>query len=108
MLAARRRAAVAVASGVGAVVLAAAPASAHGTMGDPVSRVAQCYAENPESPRSDACKAAVAAGGTQALYDWNGIRIGDVAGRHQARIPDGRLCSAGNDEFKGLDLARAD
>ncbi|MGW2688120.1 lytic polysaccharide monooxygenase auxiliary activity family 9 protein [Streptomyces sp. NPDC001414] len=58
--------------------------------------------------RSDACKAAVAAGGTQALYDWNGIRIGDVAGRHQARIPDGRLCSAGDDEFRGLDLARAD
>ncbi|MEU6147164.1 lytic polysaccharide monooxygenase [Streptomyces sp. NPDC047081] len=94
--------------------LAAAPASAHGTMGDPVSRVAQCYAENPESPKSDACRAAVAAGGTpsgggtQALYDWNGIRIGDANGQHQALIPDGKLCSANNDEFKGLDLARAD
>ncbi|MGW1618629.1 lytic polysaccharide monooxygenase auxiliary activity family 9 protein [Streptomyces sp. NPDC002172] len=108
MLATRRQIAVAVALGVGAVTLAAAPASAHGTMGDPVSRVAQCYAENPESPTSDACKAAVAAGGTQALYDWNGIRIGDANGRHQALIPDGKLCSAGNDEFKGLDLARAD
>ncbi|MGW2959539.1 lytic polysaccharide monooxygenase auxiliary activity family 9 protein [Streptomyces sp. NPDC001220] len=108
MFAARRRAAAVVALGVGAVALAAAPASAHGTMGDPVSRVAQCYAENPESPKSAACKAAVAAGGTQALYDWNGIRIGDANGQHRARIPDGRLCSAGNDEFKGLDLARAD
>ncbi|TQJ87059.1 lytic polysaccharide monooxygenase [Streptomyces sp. SLBN-31] len=88
--------------------LAATPASAHGTMGDPVSRVAQCYAENPESPRSDACKAAVATGGTQALYDWNGIRIGDADGRHQQLIPDGKLCSANNEEFKGLDLARAD
>ncbi|WP_436848105.1 lytic polysaccharide monooxygenase auxiliary activity family 9 protein [Streptomyces collinus] len=88
--------------------LAAAPASAHGTMGDPVSRVSQCYAEGPENPRSAACKAAVAAGGTQALYDWNGIRIGDAAGRHRELIPDGRLCSAGNEEFKGLDLARAD
>ncbi|MEU6356046.1 lytic polysaccharide monooxygenase [Streptomyces sp. NPDC047072] len=88
--------------------LAAAPASAHGSMGDPVSRVAQCYAEGPESPKSDACRAAVAAGGTQALYDWNGIRIGDANGRHQELIPDGRLCSANNDEFKGLDLARAD
>ncbi|WP_030041403.1 lytic polysaccharide monooxygenase, partial [Streptomyces resistomycificus] len=29
-------------------------------------------------------------------------------GRHQALIPDGELCSAGNDAFKGLDLARAD
>lgn len=88
--------------------LAAAPASAHGTMGTPVSRVLTCYAENPESPKSDACKAAVAAGGTQAFYDWNGVRIGDVDGQHQQRIPDGKLCSAGNDEFKALDLARAD
>lgn len=88
--------------------LAAAPAAAHGSMGDPVSRVSQCYAEGPESPKSDACKAAVAAGGTQALYDWNGIRIGDAGGRHQELIPDGKLCSAGADAFKGLDLARAD
>ncbi|MFF7386356.1 lytic polysaccharide monooxygenase [Streptomyces griseoluteus] len=88
--------------------LAAAPASAHGSMGGPVSRVAQCFAEGPESPKSAACRAAVAAGGTQALYDWNGVRIGDAGGRHQELIPDGKLCSAGNDEFKGLDLARAD
>ncbi|MFD3628882.1 lytic polysaccharide monooxygenase [Streptomyces sp. NPDC058698] len=109
-MSARRKAAVAA---VGLVPLAltglsAAPASAHGSMGDPVSRVAQCYAEGPESPRSAACKAAVAAGGTQALYDWNGVRIGDAGGRHQELIPDGRLCSAGNEAFKGLDLARAD
>ncbi|MFJ9539358.1 lytic polysaccharide monooxygenase [Streptomyces sp. NPDC101225] len=88
--------------------LATTPASAHGTMGDPVSRVSQCYAEGPEHPRSAACKAVVAAGGTQALYDWNGIRIGDAAGQHRKLIPDGKLCSANNEEFKGLDLARAD
>ncbi|MGW1957367.1 lytic polysaccharide monooxygenase [Streptomyces sp. NPDC001920] len=88
--------------------LASAPASAHGSMGDPVSRVSQCYAEGPESPKSDACRAAVAAGGTQALYDWNGIRIGDAAGRHRELIPDGKLCSANSEAFKGLDLARAD
>ncbi|GAX52666.1 lytic polysaccharide monooxygenase auxiliary activity family 9 protein [Streptomyces olivochromogenes] len=111
-MSARRKAAVlAVAVGVAPVALtalAAAPAVAHGTMGDPVSRVFQCYAENPESPKSSACEAAVATGGTQALYDWNGIRIGDANGGHQRLIPDGKLCSAGNDEFKGLDLARAD
>jgi chitin-binding protein len=88
--------------------LTATPAAAHGSMGDPVSRVAQCFGEGPESPKSAACKAAVTAGGTQALYDWNGIRIGDAAGRHQQLIPDGKLCSAGNEQFKGLDLARAD
>ncbi len=106
-----RRKAAAVGLGLAAPALAAlsaAPAAAHGSMGDPVSRVAQCYAQGPQSPRSDACRAAVAAGGAQALYDWNGIRIGDANGRHQELIPDGRLCSAGNEEFKGLDLARAD
>lgn len=108
---ARRKVAVVAALGLtplALTALAAAPASAHGTMGDPVSRVAQCYAEGPESPKSDACKAAVAVGGTQALYDWNGVRIGDANGQHQSLIPDGKLCSANNDEFKGLDLARAD
>ena len=108
---ARRKAAAVAALGLtplALTALATAPASAHGSMGDPVSRVSQCYAEGPESPRSQACRAAVAAGGTQALYDWNGVRIGDADGRHQELIPDGRLCSANNDEFKGLDLARAD
>ncbi|MER6525003.1 lytic polysaccharide monooxygenase [Streptomyces sp. NPDC001508] len=106
----RTAAAVAVlgAAPLALTALTAAPAAAHGSMGDPVSRVAQCYAEGPESPDSAACRAAVAAGGTQALYDWNGVRIGDAGGRHQALIPDGKLCSANNDEFKGLDLARAD
>ncbi|WP_320781359.1 lytic polysaccharide monooxygenase [Streptomyces sp. CRN 30] len=108
---ARRKAATVAAVGLAPLALtalAAAPASAHGSMGDPVSRVSQCFAEGPENPQSDACRAAVTAGGTQALYDWNGVRIGDVAGRHQERIPDGQLCSAGDQAFKGLDLARAD
>ncbi|MEU5881674.1 lytic polysaccharide monooxygenase [Spirillospora sp. NPDC047279] len=106
-----RRAAVALTFAsvpVAVIGLAAAPASSHGTMQTPISRALTCYQENPESPRSAACKAAVAAGGPQAFYDWNGIRIGDAGGRHRQRIPDGRLCSAGNAAFKGLDLARAD
>ncbi|MGA5565492.1 lytic polysaccharide monooxygenase [Streptomyces platensis] len=88
--------------------LTASPAAAHGSMTDPVSRVSACYAEGPESPRSAACKAAVRAGGTQALYDWNGVRDGDAGGRSRTRIPDGKLCSANSAEYKGLDLARAD
>ncbi|WP_329194004.1 MULTISPECIES: lytic polysaccharide monooxygenase [unclassified Streptomyces] len=87
---------------------AAAPAAAHGSMTDPVSRVAACYAEGPESPRSAACKAAVAAGGTQPFYDWNAVNIANAAGNHRALIPNGQLCSAGNDKYRGLDLARAD
>ncbi|MCX5402314.1 lytic polysaccharide monooxygenase [Streptomyces sp. NBC_00102] len=89
-------------------VLLAGPAVAHGTLTDPVSRVSACYAEGPENPKSAACKAAVAAGGTQALYDWNGVNLAAAAGKHREVIPDGKLCSAGNDKFKGLDLPRAD
>ncbi|MEU8675920.1 lytic polysaccharide monooxygenase [Streptomyces sp. NPDC048560] len=88
--------------------LAAVPAAAHGSLTDPVSRVSACFAEGPESPKSAACQAAVAAGGTQALYDWNGVNIADAAGKHRDLIPDGKLCSAGNDKFRGLDLPRAD
>ncbi|MFH8930430.1 lytic polysaccharide monooxygenase [Streptomyces pristinaespiralis] len=88
--------------------LATAPASAHGSMTDPVSRISACFAEGPESPDSAACKALVAAGGTQPLYDWNEVNIANAAGNHKQLIPDGKLCSAGRDKYKGLDLPRAD
>ncbi|MCA6092175.1 lytic polysaccharide monooxygenase [Streptomyces sp. SCA3-4] len=88
--------------------LTAGPAEAHGSMTDPVSRVSACFAEGPEHPRSAACKAMVAAGGTQPLYDWNEVNIGDAAGRHRQIIPDGKLCSAGRAKYKGLDMARSD
>ncbi|WP_338672471.1 lytic polysaccharide monooxygenase [Streptomyces sp. SCSIO 30461] len=107
----RRKATVVVALGIAPLAmtgLTASPAAAHGSMTDPVSRVAACYAENPESPDSDACKAAVAASGTQAFYDWNEVNISNAAGNHQDLIPDGELCSAGRDKYKGLDLPRAD
>ncbi|OKI28486.1 lytic polysaccharide monooxygenase [Streptomyces sp. CB03911] len=88
---------------------AAAPeAVAHGSMQNPLSRVEGCYLEGAENPKSAACKAAVAAGGTAALYDWMSLRIGDAAGQHRGRIPDGKLCSAGDETYKGMDLARAD
>ncbi|MFC8229530.1 lytic polysaccharide monooxygenase [Streptomyces sp. NPDC057287] len=108
---ARRIAGSVVALGVAPLALtglSAAPAAAHGSLSDPVSRVSACFAEGPENPQSAACKAAVAAGGTQALYDWNGVNIANAAGNHRGLIPDGKLCSAGNDKFKGLDLPRAD
>ncbi|MFG2192447.1 lytic polysaccharide monooxygenase [Streptomyces sp. NPDC048639] len=88
--------------------LTAAPAVAHGSMTDPVSRVSACFTEGPENPKSAACKAAVAASGTQAFYDWNEVNIANAAGRHNEIVPDGKLCSAGRDKYKGLDLPRAD
>ncbi|MBT2447080.1 lytic polysaccharide monooxygenase [Streptomyces sp. ISL-43] len=110
-MSARRTAARITAAGLAPLAVAAyaaAPAAAHGSMTDPVSRVAACYAEGPESPKSAACKAAVAASGTQAFYDWNAVNIANAAGNHRALIPNGQLCSAGNDKYQGLDLARGD
>ncbi|GGT75591.1 lytic polysaccharide monooxygenase auxiliary activity family 9 protein [Streptomyces lateritius] len=107
----RRTASAVLALGVAplaTVGLASGPAVAHGSMTDPVSRVSACYAEGPESPKSAACKAAVAASGAQAFYDWNAVNIANAAGKHRELIPDGELCSAGNDKYRGLDLARGD
>ncbi|QXJ19759.1 lytic polysaccharide monooxygenase [Actinomadura graeca] len=100
-------AAVPAASAV-AVLAPAAPASAHGSMSDPPSRVYVCKEEGPEKPSSEACKAAIAVAGTQAFYDWNGVSILDAGGRHRELIPDGQLCSAGRAKYRGLDLQRAD
>ncbi|MEV4560673.1 lytic polysaccharide monooxygenase [Kitasatospora sp. NPDC049285] len=107
-MAALRRTAVLLAATALFSGLATTPAAAHGSMQNPLSRVEGCYLEGPEQPRSAACRAAVAAGGTQGLYDWMGVRIGDADGRHRERIPDGKLCSAGDPEFAGLDLPRTD
>ncbi|MGO4459146.1 lytic polysaccharide monooxygenase [Streptomyces sp. M-16] len=112
MPASRRRTALRIAAAglapLAVAAYAAGPAAAHGSMTDPVSRVAACYAEGPESPKSAACKAAVAASGTQAFYDWNAVNIANAAGQSKKLIPDGQLCSAGNAKYKGLDLPRAD
>ncbi|MFI5701313.1 lytic polysaccharide monooxygenase [Streptomyces xanthochromogenes] len=107
----RRRPAVVAAVGfvpLALTGLAAGPAAAHGSMTDPVSRVSACYAEGPESPKSAACKAAVAASGAHAFYDWAAVNMANAAGKSKEIIPDGQLCSGGNDKYKGLDLPRAD
>ena len=82
-------------------------AAAHGSMENPISRVYACYLENPERPNSAACIAAAAVS-KQALYDWNGVRIGDANGRHEELIPDGELCSAGDATYSALDDPRDD
>ena len=83
-------------------------AAAHGSMSNPVSRVAACFAEGPEHPQSQVCKDLVAQSGTQPLYDWNEVNIANANGQHQALIPDGKLCSANRDKYKALDMARTD
>lgn len=89
-------------------LLAPLEALAHGAMEVPLDRVYGCFLEGPESPHSAACKAAVAAGGTQALYDWNGVNQANANDQHQAVVPDGKLCGGGKDTYKGFNLARDD
>ncbi|CAM3851394.1 lytic polysaccharide monooxygenase [Kibdelosporangium persicum] len=90
-------------------VLPISSASAHGSTMNPPSRTYQCrFNESPESPTSAACRAAVAAGGTQAFYDWHEVNLPNVAGNHRAFIPDGQLCGAGRAKYTGLNLARDD
>ncbi|MET8677937.1 lytic polysaccharide monooxygenase [Streptomyces sp. NPDC004647] len=103
----------AVAALVGAVpllltVVAAGPAAAHGAPVDPVSRVASCSPMGERTAQSAACRAAVAANGGRGFEDWDNLRVPDVRGRDRQMIPDGKLCSAGIDAYKGLDTPRAD
>lgn len=110
-----------VAIGIAAVAAVAAPLTLSwtsgeqpsGTMVAPASRGFACRAGGTEHDRAAACLAAAAVrpddgGNDKGLGDGTGVGIPDVAGRHQQVIPDGRLCSAGRERFRGLDLARAD
>ncbi|SCG37339.1 chitin-binding protein [Micromonospora coxensis] len=91
-----------------AVVAAPQPALAHGAMTSPATRTYACYLEGPESPLTNACRDAVAQGGTQPLYDWYGVLIGNNAGRHRQLIPDGQLCGAGTAKYAAYNAARTD
>lgn len=110
-MSARRKAASLGAVGAASALLVTftpGQASAHGTMFNPVSRVAACYAEGPEGPKTQVCKDLVATSGTQPLYDWNEVNIANANGQHQKLIPDGKLCSANREKYKALDWARTD
>jgi predicted carbohydrate-binding protein with CBM5 and CBM33 domain len=86
------------------VASAGGPAAAHGGTIDPPTRTYTCRFLEPGNP---ACAAAWSAN-PQALYDWMEVNLGDVAGRHQERIPDGQLCSAGREKYAAFDDPRTD
>ncbi|RZI59662.1 MAG: chitin-binding protein [Rubrivivax sp.] len=79
-------------------------AFAHGAPEFPISRQYNCY-KNPSLP---ACQGAIAFGGEQAIYDWNGVNQAAANGNHKAVVPDLRICAGGQEKFKGFDLARGD
>ncbi|WP_188189398.1 lytic polysaccharide monooxygenase auxiliary activity family 9 protein [Nonomuraea sp. SYSU D8015] len=87
------------------VTLVAGPADAHGALESPLSRAAAC---GETSVRSAACRAAQKTTGSALPKEWDNLRVSNVAGRDRQMIPDGKLCSGGLPEFRGLDLARRD
>lgn len=93
-------------AGAGTVLAGTSPVLAHGAPESPISRVAACGPEGGQAARSAACRAAVAAG--VETRQWDNVRVAGVRGRDRELIPDGRLCSAGIDRYRGLDLGRAD
>src|SRR3954468_1180157 len=114
----RRRLALwlaAVLAGSGAVVMFAAPASAHGAMMQPGSRQYLCWKDGLTStgqivPKNPACAAAVAKQGTNSLYNWFAMLRSDGAGRTSGFIPDSQVCSGGAPVYglAGFGLARTD
>ncbi|MFJ2155459.1 lytic polysaccharide monooxygenase [Streptomyces sp. NPDC087856] len=88
-------------------VWAAGPAQAHGAPTYPVSRVYACSPQGGSQAGSAACKAAIAANGAPFTY-WDNLRVPDINGRDRQLIPDGKLCSGGLADYKGLNLARTD
>ncbi|MEU8350717.1 lytic polysaccharide monooxygenase, partial [Streptomyces sp. NPDC048845] len=91
-------------------------ASAHGATMLPGSRTYMCYVDgiagtggmNPSNP---ACADAVAQSGTTALYNWFAVLDSNGGGKTEGYIPDGELCTGGNNapfDFTGYDAARPD
>ena len=91
-----------------AVISPSRIAQAHGSLELPASRTYACYLEDPQNPTMPACQAAIAAGGTQPLYDWFGVLNSSAAGRTVGYIPDGKLCSGNNPKYAAYDAPRAD
>ncbi|MFJ3720066.1 lytic polysaccharide monooxygenase [Streptomyces sp. NPDC090057] len=98
---------------LGLMLAAGIPAAAHGTPMKPGSRTFLCWRDaltdtGEIKPVNPACKAAQQAGGTTPFYNWFSVLRSDGAGRTRGFVPDGRLCSGGNPNFTGFDLARDD
>ncbi len=87
------------------MMLSAGPAHAHGAPTDPASRAFAC-SPGQQTASSSPCRTAISAG--LPSTEWDNIRLANVAGRDAARVPDGKLCSAGLPKYAGLDQPRAD
>ena len=93
---------------VALLLSAAFTAFGHGSMADPISRSYEVFLENPETPQTDAAKAAIAVAGTQPFYDWMEVRRQVPDYNYPSVIPDGQLPGVGLAKYAGLNLTRTD
>ena len=90
------------------LLLGALTAFGHGSMADPISRSYEVFLENPETPVTEAAKAAIAVAGTQPFYDWMEVRRQVPDYNYPSLIPDGQLPGVGLAKYAGLNLTRTD
>ncbi|MGP3984524.1 lytic polysaccharide monooxygenase auxiliary activity family 9 protein [Streptomyces sp. KR80] len=88
-------------------------AAAHGAPMQPGSRTFLCWKYSLSDtgeikPSNPACQAALDKGGANPFYNWFSVLRSDGAGRTRGFVPDGQLCSGGNQTFTGFDLQRKD
>ena len=76
-------------------------ASAHGSVIDPATRNYGCWDrwgsdfQNPAMAQEDPMCWQAWQDNPNAMWNWNGLYRDNVGGNHQAAVPDGQLCSAG-------------
>lgn len=87
-------------------------ADAHGSTINPPSRNYGCWKrwgndfQNPQMATQDPMCWQAWQADPNAMWNWNGLYREGVAGNHQAAVPDGKLCSAG--ETGGVRYAALD
>jgi len=101
---------VAALAAAGAASLFFAPSSeAHGTAIGPASRNYSCWErwghdfQNPDMATEDPMCWQAWQADPNAMWNWNGNYLEQVDGDHEGAIPDGELCSSGQDRYAALD-----
>ncbi len=85
------------------------PASAHGTVTSPKSRIYRCYEQVRARSLSPPCQEFIRMNGEGPLYDWRSVLQGNANNNHPRVVPNGQLASGGNPgRFGGLDQRRSD
>ncbi len=86
-------------------VMTAETASAHGNVSDPPARNFRCYQtwygnhQDPSMPTVDPMCDYAWDNQPGAMYNWNGLFKENVAGNHQAALPDGTICGGNNSGY---------